>query len=161
MSDQLSIQEIIEVAIEIEKNGVKFYNALAESSSTDRVKGLFSYLAEAEMSHITRFQEILESAGGYQISEAYYATQYMGYMKALADEHVFRSDMSVTEVADCAKSPKEAINIAIGFEKESILFLHEMREIISESDGKAVQRLLDEEREHLRQLSAIKAQMGL
>ncbi len=161
MSDRLSIQEIIEIAIEIEKNGVKFYHALAESVNTDRVRNLFLYLAEAEMKHIARFQEILESAGGYQISEAYYATQYMGYMKALADERVFGNDVSVTEVADHAKSPREAVDIAIGFEKESIIFLHEMREMLSESGEKAVQKLLDEEREHLRQLSAIKAQMGL
>ncbi len=160
MSDRLSIQEIIEIAIEIEKNGVKFYSALAESVNTDRVRNLFLYLAEAEMKHITRFQEILESAGGYQISEAYYTTQYMGYMKALADERVFRSDMSVTEMADRAKSPREAINIAIGFEKESIIFLHEIREMLSESGGESIQKLLDEERDHLRQLSAIKVQIN-
>ena len=161
MSDQISIQEIIETAIEIEKNGVTFYHALAESSSTDRVKDLFSYLAEEETRHIVRFQDILESVGGYQISEAYYATQYMGYMKALADECVFRSGISPTEVASRAKSPREAIDIAIGFEKESIIFLHEMRELMPDSGEEAVQKLLDEERGHLIQLSTIKAQMGL
>jgi len=161
MSDQISIQEIIETAIEIEKNGVTFYHALAESSSTAHVRELFSHLASEEKRHITRFQEILESAGGYQISEAYYATQYMGYMKALADEHVFRSDISITEVADSAKSPIEAVNIAIAFEKESIIFLHEVRELMSDAGEESIQKLLDEERKHLMQLSAIKTQMGL
>ena len=160
MSDSVSMQEIIEIAIEIEKNGVTFYRALTESANTARVKELFSYLAEEEKRHIARFQEILESAGGYQISEAYYATQYMGYMKALADERVFRSDISAEEVADRAKSPGDAIDVAIGFEKESIIFLHEMRELLPESDRESIQKLLDEERNHLRQLSAIKVQIG-
>lgn len=160
MGDRFSIQEIIEIAIEIEKNGAVFYHALAESADTARLRELFAYLAEEEKSHIARFQEILESAGGYQISEAYYATQYMGYMKALADERVFKRDISVAGVADRARSLREAIDIAIGFEKESILFLHEMWEIVRESDKKAIQKLLDEERDHLRRLSAIKVQIG-
>ena len=57
MSDTLSMQEIIEIAIEIEKNGVKFYQALMESAKTDRVKELFSYLADAEKQHIVTIRE--------------------------------------------------------------------------------------------------------
>ncbi len=160
MSDRFSIQEIIEIAIEIEKNGAAFYSALAESADTERLRELYIYLSREEKRHIARFQEILESVGGYQVSEAYYATQYMGYMKALADERVFKNDVSAAEIAGGAKSPKEAIDIAIGFEKESILFLHEMWKLVPESDRKAIQKLLDEERDHLRQLSAIKAQIN-
>jgi rubrerythrin len=160
MSDRFSIQEIVEIAIEVEKNGVTFYQALAESASAVRLRDLFAYLAGEERKHITRFEEILESVGGYQISEAYYATQYMGYMKALADERVFRSDVSVAEIADRARTPREAIDVAIGFEKESILFLHEMGELVSGTDGKTIQKLLDEERDHLTRLSAIKAQIS-
>ena len=161
MSDGFSIQEVIEIAIEIEKNGAVFYNALAKSAETEHLRELYIYLSQEEKRHIVRFQEILEAAGGYQISEAYYATQYMGYMKALADERVFISAVSADEVANRASSPQEAVKIAIDFEKESILFLHEMHDLISEGDRSAIQKLLDEERDHLRRLSAIKAQMSL
>lgn len=160
MDDQFSIQEVIEIAIEIEKNGVTFYSALAESADTARLRELFTYLAEEEKTHVTRFQEILESVGGYQISEAYYATQYMGYMKALADEWVFKRDTSVAGVADRARLPREAIDVAIAFEKESILFFHEMCELMRKPDRKTIQKLLNEERDHVRRLSAMKAQMG-
>ena len=160
MGERFSVQEVIEIAIEIEKNGVTFYRSLVESADTSHLRELFVYLAEEEKRHVARFQEILEAIGGYQISEAYYATQYMGYMKALADERVFKSDISVTEAANSARSPREAIDIAIGFEKESILFLHEMRVLVRESDRKTIQKLLDEERDHVRRLSAIKAQIG-
>jgi len=160
MSDKFTIQEIIEIAIEVEKNGAAFYSALAESSDINRLKELYVYLSKEEKQHITRFQEILDSVGGYQISEVYYATQYMGYMKALADERVFKNDISAAEIADRVKSPREAIDIAIGFEKESALFLHEMWNLVPECDRETVQKLLDEEREHLRQLSAIKVQIS-
>ena len=77
MSDIFTIQEVIEICIEIEKNGVKFYRSLLQSADTSRLKELFAYLAQEEKRHIARFEEILESVGGYQISEIYYTTQYM------------------------------------------------------------------------------------
>lgn len=160
MSDKFSIQEIVEIAIEIEKNGFAFYRSLRESAKTSHLRDLFSYLAEEEKKHITRFQEIMDSVGSYQISEIYYATQYMGYMKELADGRVFKSDISASEIAERAKTPREAVDIAIGFEKESVLFLHEMWHLVSETDRKTVQKLLDEERDHIRRLAAIKAQIS-
>lgn len=160
MSDVFTIQEVIEICIEIEKNGVKFYRALLQSADTSRLKELFTYLAQEEKRHIARFEEILESVGGYQISEIYYTTQYMGYMKALADERVFKSDISVGELAKRARASIEALDIAIGFEKDSIIFLHEMENVIAKSDSEAIQKLLDEERDHLKRLSAMKAQIS-
>ena len=153
-------RELLEVALEIEKNGQAFYEELGNCTKDQGIEEVARFMAEEEKRHVIRFQEILESTGGYQISEAYYATQYMGYMKALADERVFKSNISVPEVAERARSPREAIDIAIGFEKESILFLHEMRELAPESDRKAIQKLLSEERDHLRRLSAMKAQIS-
>jgi rubrerythrin len=159
MSDQFSIQEIIEIAIEIEKNGEAFYRTLVESANTARLRDLFKYLSEEEKKHKVRFEEILKSVGGYQISEIYYATEYMGYMKALADERVFTKDVFAPDIVKNLKSSKEAIDLAIGFEKDSIIFLHEMQDMINDPEKETVQRLLNEEREHIRRLSAIKAQV--
>jgi rubrerythrin len=159
MNEQFTIQEIVEIAIEIEKNGEVFYRTLSESSSTATVRDLFKNLSEAEKKHKAKFEEILKSVGGYQISEIYYADEYMGYMKAIADEQVFKKDVSVINVAKGVKSPKEAIELAIDFEKDSIIFLHEMQDIIDEDEKDTVKKLLNEERDHLRRLSAMKAQI--
>jgi len=159
MSDQFSIQEIIEIAIEIEKNGEAFYRTLAESANTARLRDLFKYLSEEEKKHKVRFEEILKSVGGYQISEIYYATEYMGYMKALADERVFTKDVFAPDIVKSLQSSKEALDLAIGFEKDSIIFLHEMQDMVNEPERKTVQKLLDEEREHIRRLSEIKSQV--
>ena len=159
MNEQFSIQEIIEIAIEIEKNGEAFYRTLAESANTARLRDLFKYLSEEEKKHKAKFEEILNSVGGYQISEIYYATEYMGYMKALADERVFTKDVSAPDIVKNLQSSKEAIDLAIGFEKDSIIFLHEMQDMVNEPERKTVQKLLDEEREHICRLSEIKSQV--
>jgi len=160
MSEKFTIQEIIEIAIEIEKNGEAFYYELAESAETVMLRDLFKYLSAEEKKHKVRFQEILKSVGGYQISEIYYATEYMGYMKALADERVFRGDIYPENIAKSLKTPKEALDVAIGFEKDSIIFLYEMREMVGDFDVDAIQTLLNEEKEHIRKLSEIKRSFG-
>ena len=159
MNEQFTIQEIVEIAIEIEKNGEVFYHTLSESSSTATIRDLFKHLSGEEKKHKVRFEEILKSVGGYQISEIYYADEYMGYMKALADEQVFKKDISVLDVAKSLKSPKEAIELAIDFEKDSIIFLHEMQDIIDEDEKETIKKLLNEERDHIRRLSAMKTQI--
>lgn len=159
MNENLTAQEIIEIAIEIEKNGREFYQIMADSSSTVPLRDLFNYLSAEEDKHRQKFEEILKSAGGYQISDIYYATEYMGYMKAIADERVFAKDISYVDIVKELKSPKQAIEIAIAFEKDSIIFLHELQDMVVGVDKKIVQKLLNEERDHIRKLSQIKSQI--
>jgi len=60
MGEQFTIQEIVEIAIEIEKNGEIFYDILAESSETAILRDLFKYLSAEEKKHKVKFQEILK-----------------------------------------------------------------------------------------------------
>lgn len=158
MNDKLTIQEIIEIAIEIEKNGKSFYQSLSEQANSAQLRELFEYLSKEEESHINRFEELLKTSEGYQISELYYATNYMGYMKAIADERVFKSDISVTEFVKSLKSISDALDKAIGFEKDSILFLYEMQEILDDKNNEEIiKKLINEEKEHIRRLAIIKS----
>ena len=56
MSDKLTIQEIVEIAIEIEKNGEAFYYELAESAETAILRDLFKYLSTEEKKHKVNFK---------------------------------------------------------------------------------------------------------
>ncbi len=157
MDDKFTVQEIIEIAIEIEKNGKSFYQSLSEQANSAQLRDFFEYLSKEEESHINKFEELLRMSGGYQISELYYTTGYMGYMKAIADERVFKN-ISVIEFVKSLKSIPEAIDKAIGFEKDSILFLYEMQEVLDDKNNKEiVQKLINEEKVHIRRLSTIKS----
>jgi rubrerythrin len=156
MNDKFTVQEIIEIAIEIEKNGEEFYRIMAESSNTVPLRDLFNYLSAEENKHKQKFAEILKSAGGYQISEIYYATEYMGYMRAIADERVFTKDVSYIDLARELVSPKQAIDVAIAFEKDTIIFLHEMLDMFDQYEKSAIEQLLAEERMHISKLAELK-----
>jgi rubrerythrin len=147
--------EIVELGIQIEKNGRDFYNALVKLSKNQRAKETFKYLAGEEEKHIAVFRKILDSVHKYEPPESY-PGEYFAYMNALASEYVFTQEHKGDETAKRTKSDKEAINLGIGFEKDSILFYEGMKKVVPPYDHKIVHELIIQEQDHLRQLSDLK-----
>lgn len=147
--------EIVELGIQIEKNGKDFYSTLVKQSKNQKAKETFKYLAGEEEKHIATFQKILDSVHKYEPPETY-PGEYFAYMNALASDYVFTQKEKGEEVAKRARSDKEAIDLGIGFEKDSILFYEGMRKVVPPYDHKIVDELIGQEQDHLRQLSDLK-----
>ncbi|HUW23644.1 MAG TPA: ferritin family protein [bacterium] len=147
--------EIVELGIQIEKNGRDFYNALVEQLKNQKAKETFKYLAGEEEKHIAVFQNILDSVHKYEPPESY-PGEYFAYMNALARDYVFTQKDKGREIAKNVKGDKEAISLGIGFEKDSIIFYVGMKKVVPEYDHKIVDRLITQEQDHLRQLSELK-----
>jgi rubrerythrin len=157
----LSGSELVEVALGIERNGIAYYGALSESTIDATLKSTFRDLAGMERKHIEIFQKMLTSVGKYQppyLGEG--EQQYELYLKALVDSAVFADDKVALEMARAVSSPGEAIQIAIGAEKDSILFYNEMRELVPERQRSIVDEIICEEKSHLRQLSSLKKEFA-
>ena len=155
MADIFAGNEIVELAIQIEKNGRDFYNALVAQSKSQEAKDIFKYLAGEEEKHIKAFQKILNSVQKYEPAESY-PGEYFAYMNALASEHIFTQKDKGNEIAKRAKSDKEAIGLGIGFEKDSIIFYEGMKKVVPEDELKIVDGLIAQEQDHLRKLSELK-----
>ena len=123
--------EIVELGIQIEKNGKDFYNSLYESTKNPKAKDIFKYLAEAEEKHIMAFKEILRSVQNYEPQEAF-PQEYFSYMNALASDHVFTQKNKGKELAESVKDDSEAVDLAITFEKDSIIFYDDMKSLVKE-----------------------------
>ncbi|HLD82591.1 MAG TPA: ferritin family protein [Candidatus Omnitrophota bacterium] len=147
--------EIVEIGIQIEKNGRDFYNTLEKKSKNQRASEMFKYLAGEEEKHIKIFQEILDKTEKYE-PIGLYADEYFAYMNALASEYVFTKENKGEEIAKTMKSDKEAVNMGIGFEKDSIIFYEGMKKAVPEYDLKIVDELIMQEQRHLRILSDLK-----
>ena len=85
-----------------------------------------------------------------------YTEEYALYLKALVDSAIFTNDQMAHEMAQKVASDTEAIQIAMGAEKDSILLYREMRAIVRRSDRELIDKIIEEERSHLRQLSELK-----
>lgn len=147
--------EIVELGIQIEKNGRDFYNALVEQLKNQKAKETFKYLAGEEEKHIAVFQNILDSVHKYEPPETY-PGEYFAYMNALARDYVFTQKDKGREIAKNVKGDKEAISLGIGFEKDSIIFYVGMKKVVPEYDHKIVDKLITQEQDHLRQMSELK-----
>ena len=149
--------ELIEVALGIERNGAAYYSSLAESATDASLKDTYNHLADMEREHIKIFQKMLDSAGKYQLPYAGEAAEeYEQYLKALVDSTVFTDDKVARQMAQKAASPAEAIQLALGAEKDSILFYSEMRDLVPKQDRPSIDKIINEEKSHMRQLSSLK-----
>ena len=148
-------REVVDFARQIERRGQAFYRALAAKAANPQVKELFAALAEEEKAHEDLFGRMLSGLEGYQPPESY-PGEYQEYVQALLDAHVFARDLSPEELAGRAAGPGEALDMAIGFEKDSLVLFYELRSLVPEQERAAVDNLIREEQRHIRQLAAQK-----
>jgi len=156
-----SASEMVDIALGIERNGVAYYETLAESTTNASLKDTYDGLANMERQHIEIFQKMLDSLGKYQPTSAGVdEEEHEFYLKALIDSAVFTDDKVARQIAQKASSPAEAIQTALGAEKDSILFYSEMRNFVPEREQPVIDRIINEEKSHVRQLSSLKKQFA-
>ena len=159
MSIVFSVSELINIAIGIERRGITFYDIMARSTEDEMARQVFQNLTEMERQHIQIFQDMLDEADKYQPSETL-TEEYAGYLQALIDNAVFTDDMITSEMATQADSDIKAVELAIGAEKDSILFYYQMRDIMPQPALPMINRIIAEEKSHLQQLSEVKKRLS-
>ncbi len=159
MSVSFSGSELINVAVGIERRGTAFYEVMARSTRNAVARDVFQYLADMERHHVRIFQDMLGEADKYQLPETR-AGEYTAYLQALVDSAVFTDDMVTSEMATRAESDIETLELAISAEKDSILFYYEMKDIMPERAQPTVNKIIAEEKKHLRQLSELKRKLA-
>jgi len=151
--------ELISIAIGIERRGIAFYDVMARSTRNVKAREIFQYLGGMEREHIQIFQNMLGEADKYEIPETY-AGEYGAYLQALVDSAVFTDDAVTGELATRSENDVTAIELGIGAEKDSILFYYEFREMVPRRARAAVDKIIAEEKLHLRQLSDLKKSLA-
>ena len=159
MAITFSGSELINIAIGIERRGIAFYDTMARSTENAEARNIFQYLADMERMHIRIFQGMLGEADKYQPPESY-AGEYAAYLQALVDSAVFTDDSITSEMATQLSSDIEAMELAIGAEKDSILFYYAMKEIMPQRAQPTVNKIITEEKSHLRELSELKKKLA-
>lgn len=155
MTDAFSGSSLINMAIDIERRGIAFYDVMARSTEDAAAKDVFLHLTGMERQHIKVFQDMLAEIGGR--AEKPLAGERPTYLQALLDNAVFSDDMVASELATQADSDVKALELAIGAEKDSILFYYELKNMLAEQE--VLDKIISEEKWHLRQLSEIRKRL--
>jgi rubrerythrin len=158
MGNIFSASEVVELGIQIEKNGRDFYNTLARQLRENTARGVFEFLAIEEEKHFKVFEGILAKVEKYQ-PQGLDADEYSAYMRSLASEHVFTQKDKGIEIAKSIKTNEEAIQRGIGFEEDSIVFYEGMKKIVPDYDQKVMDELIRQEQHHLKQLIDLKSRI--
>ncbi|MBE0431231.1 MAG: ferritin family protein [Dehalococcoidia bacterium] len=155
MSITFSTGELLNIAIGNERRGIAFYDIMTRSADSDSARKTFQYLADMERDHIQVFQGMLDEVDKYKIPEGY-AEEYSDYLQALVDTAIFSDELVSSELATQADSDIKALELAIGAEKDAILFYYMMKELMPQRGQATVDKIIAEEKSHLRQLSELR-----
>jgi rubrerythrin len=152
-----SAAEAFEIAMQIEKNGEAFYHAVAAKMTDPGVKKLFQELAAQEQRHYEVFQKMSGTVGGAASPSALDAErdEYQAYLQAALDNALFAGPDKALALAEQVRDRQAALRAAIGFEKDTLLFFYDLRDMASVADQEAVNGIIQEEKQHLHRLAKL------
>lgn len=159
MANILQPAEIVEIGIEKEKKRRDFYALAAERFKGQKELGeLFARLRDWEVEHIRKFEEIRDSVKKAQYTESY-PGETEAYMDALVDSDLY-AKITPDRFAEIVKTPLDALDRGIGFEKDAILFFGQLARFIDPASQEIVDRLIKEEQQHMLYLFTMKKGMS-
>ena len=150
----LKMSEFIAMAVRDEETGEAFYTELARSAPTDDMRGAFAKMAGQEHAHAERFRAMQAEVGAYKPTERQ-PGEYEGYFHSLLEMRAFGTPAEAAAKAKAIKNPREAVEIAMRMEKDTLLFYMELLEFLPEQQGRYVHEIIGEEQMHVNQLTAL------
>ena len=138
MSFSYNADEMYEMAEQIERNGVKFYTAVAGSAADESTKRLLLDLADMEVEHEKVFTALRDSLNAEQRKPMVFDPddQLGDYLKAMADGKVFDAKADPTSSLTGNETIEEILRIATDREKDTIIFFEGMKEMVSKYQGR-------------------------
>jgi len=146
---------MVEMAIQTEQNGYAFYSAAARQAQSPEAAKLLNWLAGQEQEHEAVFRQMLTAADRHLPSEEY-SGQYSAFVQALLESRLLPDKETGAQRLATMTTDDELIDFAIGFEKDTILFMHEMHDMAAPSASETLKRLLAEEKTHLARLKTLR-----
>ncbi len=172
---EIIVTDIIEVAVRLERLGLKFFNMASELDLSEDVKELFNFLASEEEKHTGIYITMLDNISGYY-SQYKYPGEYGKYLDAYSKmvfmkivtsskfsnsikETVSNIDYKSNDFFDKlvglydVKTAEDVLNIAREIEISAIVFYSEILPLFKEKDQFILKLIIKEEKEHLRKIN--------
>jgi rubrerythrin len=155
MSGLLNASEILEFAIYIEQNGYEFYVESAKKLKDEKLMQLFHFLAEEELTHEKTFKKLQKEAGSFTPPESY-SGEYKNYMKDYLKTFTPTTSKKMNELMKKVNTMEDAVQMALGFEKDSVVFYTLLKEYVGDHHKPMVNDIIQEEIKHILKLNNFK-----
>lgn len=160
---QFSSHEILEMAVQIELNGMRFYQRAAEQTENAALRTLLLSLVDMEQQHKRTFAEMQEELAEAEKAHTAFEDDDEGvlYLRAFADGTVFSAEADAELMHAAGESPDRVLEQAIELEKNSIAFYAGLKDMVPARRGKQrVEQIIKEEMSHVRMLAAKRQQLA-
>jgi len=140
------------MAERIERNGFAFYTGAADHTDDESLNGLLRKFADMEKEHEAIFAGMRAQLSRAEKAEAVFDPESEGveYLEAMADAKVFNVNVDPATVLAGTETMEEILRIAIGMEKDSVVFYQGIKEAVPEGVGKdRVNAVIKEEMWHI------------
>ena len=165
MSITFNVDEIFEMAEEIERNGAKFYREAAGNAKDKTIQKMFTELAAMEDGHLRTFQQMRQGLSDQEKGGTTFDPDNEAalYLQAMADTKGFEGMKTQTQKLTGKESMEELFEVAIEAEKNSVVFYVGLKGMVEARAGRdKVENIIREEVGHAaqlrRELAAIRGQ---
>jgi len=156
MAMTFNADEILEMALKIERNGAKFYTQAAGMTGDSSARALLLELAAMEEDHETTFSEMKAGLTEEERKQMTYDPQgeLPFYLEAFANKSVFKSiEDDSKKTLSGTENIEQIFRFAVGMEKDSIVFYLGLQDLVPQRlGGERVDAILKEEMGHLAKL---------
>jgi len=139
--------DIVQVAIRIEENGIIFYKFAEQLAKQEEAKKLFAFLADAEAGHKRTFEKFFAAVDKFTPAEQY-AGEYSAYLRNYVDNNIIFTKEVMDKQLAGVKDTVAAFDFTMQRELDSILYYHEIKNLVPAAQHDAIEKIIEEERKH-------------
>lgn len=157
MTIAFNVDEIFEMAEEIERNGARFYREAAANAPDSNSKKMLLDLGAMEEGHERTFATMRKELKAADKEPTTYDpdNQVAQYLRTMADFHGTEGKVSPTEQLTGQESMEDVLKIALQAEKNSIAFYVGIKDLVPSASAKSkVNAIIMEEMMHVSTLGA-------
>lgn len=126
--------EVIRAAMEVEKNGHRFYSSMVAKAHTDLARELFSLLAQDEVGHLRTLEKMVPL---YQDGEFWEnEEEFLPYLQQFSDKDIFPSAEQVEAALVSKEGDLKALDLAIEAEEKFAEYFHTAAAHAKTQEGK-------------------------
>ncbi|OQA57248.1 MAG: Rubrerythrin [Candidatus Atribacteria bacterium ADurb.Bin276] len=160
MAMRFSADEVLEMAVELERRGIAFYENLSKKTSDQKSREIFIFLGEEEKKHLEYFQKTKDDLNTQIDFVPDTMDETSNYLGSLIENGVLGKILQGLDLTQGDSSIEKALEVGMEVEKESVKFYESMEIMVPESKKEWLKKVIQEEKKHYAILLGIKKELG-
>jgi rubrerythrin len=144
-----SIQEILDLAIRLEKNGESVYRKAVDKVSKSDLISLLEWMADEEVKHARWFSELKHTLETDSINPFMEEMGREVFTDILGEKSFSHQDVDFSKI----DQPNDLVAVFIEFEQDTVMFYETLKPFIEDNDTlNHLEKIIAEENNHIAKL---------